>query len=30
LPASARWAQAVAAGRIDLEGETGFKVAPPA
>jgi methylenetetrahydrofolate reductase (NADPH) len=30
LPAGARWAQAVAEGRIDLEGVTGFKVAPPA
>jgi methylenetetrahydrofolate reductase (NADPH) len=29
LPASARWAQAVALGRIALEGEAGFKVAEP-
>ena len=28
-PASARWAAAVAAGRIVIEGETGFKVALP-
>jgi methylenetetrahydrofolate reductase (NADPH) len=30
LPAAARWAQAVADGRIALEGETGFKVEAPA
>jgi methylenetetrahydrofolate reductase (NADPH) len=29
LPASARWASAVAAGRIEIEGETGFRVAGP-
>ncbi len=29
LPASARWAQAVADGHIVLEGESGFRVAPP-
>jgi len=29
LPASARWARAVADGRIAIEGEVGFKVAPP-
>ena len=29
LPASARWARAVADGRIAIEGEAGFKVAPP-
>jgi methylenetetrahydrofolate reductase (NADPH) len=30
LPATARWARAVADGRIALEGTTGFTVAPPA
>jgi methylenetetrahydrofolate reductase (NADPH) len=29
LAACARWAQAVAEGRIAMEGDTGFKVAPP-
>src|SRR5208282_239252 len=29
LPATARWAQAVADGRIALDGARGFKVAPP-
>jgi methylenetetrahydrofolate reductase (NADPH) len=29
LPATARWAQAVADGRIALDGMTGFTVAPP-
>ena len=29
LPATARWVTAAAAGRIALEGETGFTVAPP-
>jgi methylenetetrahydrofolate reductase (NADPH) len=29
LPATARWATAAAAGRIALEGEAGFAVAPP-
>jgi methylenetetrahydrofolate reductase (NADPH) len=29
LPACARWARAVADGRIALEGEGGFRVAPP-
>ncbi len=28
--ATARWARAVADGRITLEGEAGFRVAPPA
>ncbi len=28
LPATARWAGAVAAGRLALDGESGFKVAP--
>jgi methylenetetrahydrofolate reductase (NADPH) len=30
LPATARWAQAVADGRIALDGASGFTVAPPA
>jgi hypothetical protein len=29
LPATARWAQAVADGRIALQGAGGFTVAPP-
>ena len=29
LPACARWARAVADGRIAIEGEVGFRVAPP-
>jgi len=29
LPASARWARAVADGRLAIEGDAGFKVAPP-
>jgi methylenetetrahydrofolate reductase (NADPH) len=30
LPASARWASAVAGGRIAIEGEAGFRIAEPA
>ncbi len=29
LPASARWARAVADGRLAIDGDAGFKVAPP-
>jgi hypothetical protein len=29
VPAAARWAQAAADGRIEIEGEAGFKVVAP-